>query len=152
MGRRILTALAAAAMLAVVTACDSPDRNVNAPAVGASPAYTPATEAGDARPLNANVTREEFERDKSAYESEARRLRRTVGPAADDLWLWWKTHSALLAAEGVRELTINVDVENNVVTLSGTVADAAQKERAEQVARGVEGVREVKNMLTVGRL
>lgn len=152
MSRRILTALAATAVLAAVLGCDSSDRNVNAPAVGASPAYTPASAAGDDRLRNANVTREEFERDRSVYEREARRLRRTVGPASEDLWLWWKTHSALLAAEDVRELTINVDVENNVVTLTGTVANPAQKDRAEQVARGVEGIREVKNRLTVGKL
>jgi osmotically-inducible protein OsmY len=36
-----------------------------------------------------------------------------------------------------------------VVTLSGSVASAEQKAKAEAVARGVEGVTGVKNMLTV---
>ncbi|MCA1612675.1 MAG: BON domain-containing protein [Acidobacteria bacterium] len=75
-----------------------------------------------------------------------------VGPGADDLWLWWRTRSALAASEDVRDLTINVDVDNGVVTLSGTVRSAEQRGRAEQAARGVGGVRDVKNNLSVGRL
>lgn len=155
MRKRKLSTLAACAALALAASgCDSAsERNGNTAAViGANAAYTPTPGAGDSRPLNANVSREEFDRDRSFYEQEARRLKRTVGPAADDLWLWWKTHSALLAAEDVRELTINVDVENNVVTLSGTVRSDAQKVRAEQVARGVGGVKDVKNNLTIGGL
>jgi osmotically-inducible protein OsmY len=35
------------------------------------------------------------------------------------------------------------------VTLTGTVANAAQKTKAEQVAKAVEGVTSVKNMLKV---
>jgi hyperosmotically inducible protein len=152
MSRSILTALAAAAVLAAAFGCGRSDMNGNTATVGASPAYTPASDAGDTRPLNANITREEFERDKSYYEREARRLRRAVGPAADDLWVWWKTRSALAAADEVRDLTINVDVENGVVTLTGAVASGAQKERAERVTRGVGGVKDVKNSLTVGQL
>ncbi|HYE65834.1 MAG TPA: BON domain-containing protein, partial [Pyrinomonadaceae bacterium] len=45
--------------------------------------------------------------------------------------------------------TINVDVENSVVTLRGSVASNAQKTRAEQVAKGVEGVKSIRNQLTV---
>jgi len=36
-----------------------------------------------------------------------------------------------------------------VVTLTGTVATAAQKTKAEQVAKAVDGVTSVKNMLKV---
>ncbi len=153
MGKRLLTALAAGAVFAA-TGCDSAaERNGNnAATVGANAAYTPAPGSGGAATLNANVTREEFDRNRSAYEQEARRLRRTVGPEADDLWVWWKTHSALANAERVSDLGVNVDVENGVVTLSGAVSDAARKDRAEQVARGVEGVREVRNNLTIGQL
>jgi hyperosmotically inducible protein len=155
MSKRLLTALAAGVLLAAsVAGCGGAGERSgnNAAAVGANAAYTPAPGAGDARPLNANITREEFERDRGYYEQEARRLRRTVGPEADDLWVWWKTRSALYDAEDVRELTIDVDVENGVVTLSGTVRNAAQKEKAGQVARGVGGVKDVRNNLTVGQL
>jgi len=67
----------------------------------------------------------------------------------NDGWLWVKARFDLAAADDLRDSTINVDVDNAVVTLSGTVASAAQKTKAEQVAKTVEGVKSVKNMLKV---
>jgi hyperosmotically inducible protein len=55
----------------------------------------------------------------------------------------------LAAADDLRDSTINVDVNNDVVTLNGTVASAAQKTKAETVAKAVEGVKSVKNLLKV---
>jgi hyperosmotically inducible protein len=49
----------------------------------------------------------------------------------------------------LRDSTINVDVDKDVVTLTGTVATPAQKTKAEQVAKSVEGVKSVKNLLKV---
>ena len=42
-----------------------------------------------------------------------------------------------------------VDVVNDVVTLKGSVASAAEKTKAEQVAKGIDGVKSVKNELKV---
>jgi len=67
----------------------------------------------------------------------------------NDGWLWVKTRFDLAAADDLRDSTINVDVDNAVVTLSGTVATAAQSTKASQVAKAVEGVKSVKNMLKV---
>jgi hyperosmotically inducible protein len=67
-----------------------------------------------------------------------------------DSWLTTKVKSALAADVGLKTLTgINVDTAGSVVTLKGSVDTAANKSRAEQVARGVEGVSSVKNELTV---
>ena len=74
---------------------------------------------------------------------------RTVGTGLNDGWLWVKTRFDLAAADDLRDSTINVDVDNAVVTLSGTVATAAQSTKASQVAKAVEGVKGVKNMLKV---
>lgn len=101
------------------------------------------------RPVNANVSREEYEKDKNYYEQEAKRLGRKIGSGANDLWLWTKTRSALAYADDLKDVTINVDVENDVVTLTGTVPTDKQKARAEQVAKSIEGVKSVKNDLTV---
>jgi hyperosmotically inducible protein len=95
-------------------------------------------------------TREEAERERERYSREARESGRTVGSGANDLWLWVKTRFDLAAADDLRDSTINVDVDNDVVTLTGTVASAAQKTRAEAVARAVEGVKNVRNQLRVG--
>ncbi len=101
------------------------------------------------RMVNANISREEYDRDRESFGDEARRLGRTIGAGANDGWLWTKTRAVLAAADDLRDSTINVDVENDVVTLTGTVATQAQKTRAEQVAKGVEGVQSVRNNLTV---
>ena len=53
------------------------------------------------------------------------------------------------AEDDLRDSTINVDVENEVVTLSGTVANAAQKRKAQEVARGIEGTKNVRSQLTI---
>jgi hyperosmotically inducible periplasmic protein len=67
-----------------------------------------------------------------------------------DSWLTTKVKSALAADVGLKTLTgINVDTAGSVVTLKGSVDTAANKSRAEQVARGVEGVSSVKNELAV---
>ena len=105
--------------------------------------------------VNANTnsrrapTREDYERDKERYHREAKESGRTIGTGLNDGWLWVKTRFDLAAADDLRDSTINVDVENGVVTLTGTVASPAQKSRAEAVAKSVEGVKSVRNLLKV---
>ncbi len=98
---------------------------------------------------NRGLTREEYEKKKEDYAKEAKGSGRTIGTGLNDGWLWTKTRFDLAAADDLRDSTINVDVANAVVTLTGTVATAAQKAKAEAVAKAVEGVTGVKNMLTV---
>jgi osmotically-inducible protein OsmY len=106
---------------------------------------TPVANANTNRP----PTREEYERNKERYQREAKESGRTVGTGLNDGWLWVKARFDLAAADDLRDSTINVDVDNAVVTLTGTVASAAQKTRAEQVAKSVEGVKSVRNQLKV---
>lgn len=97
---------------------------------------------------NANITRDEYDKNRADYERD-KRAGETIGTGANDGWLWTKTRAALLTTSDLRESTIDVDVENEVVTLDGTVGTAAQKTRAEQVAKGIEGVKSVRNNLKV---
>jgi hypothetical protein len=101
------------------------------------------------RTVNANISREEYEKGKESFTEEAKRLGRTIGRGANDGWLWTKTQAVLATTDDLRDSTINVDVDNSVVTLSGTVATQAQKTKAAQVAKGVAGVKSVKNNLVV---
>jgi hyperosmotically inducible periplasmic protein len=154
MRRRIegLLLIVALAMLAV--GCDNTanqntaNRNANANA-NATATPTPAV-ANTNTNSNRAPTREEYDRDRARYDREARESGRTVGSGVNDGWLWVKTRFDLATADDLRDSTINVDVDNDVVTLTGTVASAAQKTRAEQVARAVEGVKNVRNQLRVG--
>lgn len=102
---------------------------------------------------NANTnrapTRAEYEKNKQTYSEQAKGLGSKIGTGLDDGWLWTKTRFDLAAVDDLRDSTINVDVENAVVTLSGTVANAEQKAKAETTAKAVEGVKGVKNMLKV---
>ena len=101
------------------------------------------------RTVNANISREEYEKGKESFAEEAKRLGRTIGTGANDGWLWTKTRAVLATTDDLRDSTINIDVDNAVATLSGTVATQAQKTKAAQVAKGVEGVKSVKNNLVV---
>ena len=96
---------------------------------------------------NTNITREEYDKNRAEYERD--KGSSTIGQGANDSWLWFKTRAALLTTSDLRESTINVDVVNDVVTLKGTVETAAQKTKAEQVAKDIDGVKSVKNELKV---
>ena len=108
-----------------------------------------ATRSENANKGDWGISREEFEKQKERFEREAKGLGRKVGNSSEDLWLWTKTRGALAYANDLRDVTIDVDVENDVVTLSGTVPNEAQKVKAEEIARSIEGVKSVKNEITV---
>jgi hyperosmotically inducible protein len=76
-----------------------------------------------------------------------------AGPAmaasAPDAWLTTKIKIALLTDEGVSARDVNVDTIDGRVTLHGIVGTAAEKAKAEQLARSTKGVREVRNLLQV---
>lgn len=55
--------------------------------------------------------------------------------------------SALQADEVIKGAPIVVDTHDGTVTLSGTVSTRADRQRAEQIALKVEGVRMVRNKL-----
>jgi hyperosmotically inducible protein len=151
MRRRITGFIAVAAFAALLAGCDNTansnataNRNANATAT-ATATPTPVANTN----TNRAPTRAEYEANKERYNREAKQSGRKVGTGANDTWLWIKTRFDLAAADDLRDSTINVDVDNDVVTLSGTVASAAQKARAETVAKSVEGVKSVRNQLTV---
>ncbi len=152
--RRITGLIALGVLSVVLPGCDNTantNRTANANANANATATATATPAAVAN-NNANrraPTREEYERDKERYSREAKESGRTVGSGLNDGWLWVKTRFDLAAADDLRDSTINVDVNNAVVTLSGTVATLAQKAKAEQVAKAVADVKSVRNNLTV---
>ena len=128
-----------------VTTNANANSNANANTAVATSTPVPNTNANTRRA----PTREDYERDKERYNQEAKESGRTIGTGVNDGWLWVKTRFELAGAEDLRDSTINVDVANAVVTLSGTVASAAQKTKAEQTAKAVEGVTSVRNQLRV---
>jgi hyperosmotically inducible protein len=71
--------------------------------------------------------------------------------AADmpDSWVTTKVKLSLLTTDGVSATHVNVDTIDGRVTLHGTVDSAAEKAKAETVARGIKGVSDVRNLLQV---
>ena len=71
--------------------------------------------------------------------------------AADipDAWVTMKTKVSLMTTEGLNTMDLNVDTVKGVVTLHGKVATEAEKAKAETVASGIDGAKEVKNLLQV---
>lgn len=72
-----------------------------------------------------------------------------AGAATPDAWITTKIKLALLTTEGVSGTAIKVDTVMGQVTLYGKVHSAEEKAKAENIARKVEGVEGVRNLLQV---
>ena len=103
----------------------------------------------NANRYSSTMTKEEYEKNKESYATEAKGLGSKIGTGASDGYLWFKTRAALLAADDLRDSTINVDVDNSVITLHGDVASKEQMMKADTIAKGIDGQKGVKNMLAV---
>ena len=69
--------------------------------------------------------------------------------AAGDAGIAAKVKTALMADTSVSGLSIDVDTANGVVTLTGTVNNAAEKAKAIEIAAKVDNVMRVEDKLTV---
>ncbi len=72
-----------------------------------------------------------------------------VGRVASDSWITTKAKSKLLAEESLKSLKISVETHKGEVLLSGFVASADLKAKAEEIVTGIEGVKSVKNSIEV---
>ena len=68
-----------------------------------------------------------------------------------DAWLMMKVKTTLLFHRSVSASKTEVDVKDGIVTLRGDAASQAQKELTTEYARDVEGVKDVKNEMTVAK-
>lgn len=66
-----------------------------------------------------------------------------AGEAASDTWITTKVKSTLLAEDATPGMDIEVETNNGVVSLSGTVATEAEREAAIAKAKQIKGVRDV---------
>jgi hyperosmotically inducible periplasmic protein len=68
---------------------------------------------------------------------------------SSDTWISMKVKSALLFHRNVSATGTEVDVKDGSVTLKGEAANQAQKELTTEYAKDVDGVKSVKNEMTV---
>ena len=76
------------------------------------------------------------------------------GSPADhsDGWIGVKVKSTLLFHRNVRATKTDVNVTDGMVTLSGEASSQAQKELTTEYAKDVEGVKGVKNEMTIAKI
>ena len=68
-----------------------------------------------------------------------------------DAWIGTKVKTTLLYHRNVRGTKTEVNVKDGVVTLTGEASSLAQKELTTEYAKDVEGVKAVKNLMTVAK-
>jgi len=75
-----------------------------------------------------------------------------TGRAIDDGWIKSKIYAQYLADWNtvLNDSDIDIDVDNNVVTLNGTVKTNEAKTKAVSIAKATDGVKSVKDNLRVG--
>jgi hyperosmotically inducible protein len=154
--KTLLTILAGAALSLSAAGCNSADNaNANANANRAANANMAATVTPTATPAstggvyNRNYnSKDDYKKDDTSYRAEAKNAGQSIGSGLEDGWIHLKVRGALAAVDDLRDSTINVDVDNNVVTLRGSVANAASKAAAEKAAH-VDGVKSVTNKLEI---
>jgi osmotically-inducible protein OsmY len=154
MNRKTVLALLAGAALSVAAACNGADNanmntNANTNANRATPATPTPTAVANTNARNWNANREEYNKNENSYRAEVKNMGETIGSGLEDGWIHFKVRGALFAVDDLRDSTINVDVDKNVVTLRGSVASAEQKKKAEDAAKKVDGVKSVVNKLEV---
>jgi osmotically-inducible protein OsmY len=72
-----------------------------------------------------------------------------TGEVMTDGWITTRVKSRFVGQSLLKNSDIDVDTDQHVVTLKGTVTNAAGRSRAGVIAKGTEGVHRVINRLTI---
>lgn len=159
--KKLATLIALAALAAGCSSTDNANmasRNGNAAVVNSNNSNMAAnsntaananTANANRRDYNANISEADYEREKDRYGREAKEAGESVGSGLKDGYLWVKTKGSLAGVDDLRDSTINVDVNDGVITLRGTVASAVQKAAAVKAANAIDGKKSVKDELKV---
>jgi len=73
-----------------------------------------------------------------------------TGEVITDSWITTRVKSKFVGEDLLKGSDINVDTNDHVVTLKGTVMSSAGRARAVEQAKEVEGVHKVVDLLTIG--
>src|SRR6185295_12532824 len=73
-----------------------------------------------------------------------------VADEVTDAYLISKLHADFINEDSLKGSDINVDSDDHVVTLKGTVMSQAGRARAVAIAKGTKGVKRVVDHLTIG--
>ncbi len=132
--KNILTITAAMFLVAGVVACDKPG---------------PAESAGKSIDQKVDQMGDKIEKAGNSAADTMSHEGEKAGIAIDDTGITAKVKAAILAEPGLKTLQISVKTINGIVTLSGSVGTAANRDTVEGLAGAVAGVSRVKNDLVV---
>ena len=135
--------VAAGVILALIFAISGCNQTAPPPNIAPSPpsAATPTTPPAESQAATPSSS--------ARSPGPAEKTGREVGEILDDATITAKVKAALLQAADVKGLDVKVETDKAVVQLSGFVASQAQIDKAVDVAKGVRGVREVQNKMSV---
>lgn len=85
----------------------------------------------------------------SAASCSVARDQQTVGAFIDDATITTQVKARMLNNSDVSGTSISVETLNGTVLLSGFATSSAEKSEAETIARGVNGVKEIRNEIAV---
>ena len=107
--------------------------------------------AADKTARTADKTEDKMDRAADKAADKSANAAKKTGRAIDDGWIKSKIYAQYLADWNtvLDDSDIDVDVNNNMVTLNGTVKTAAAKAKAVSIAKATDGVKGVKDNLRV---
>jgi osmotically-inducible protein OsmY len=119
---------------------------------GALSARSPATSqsAGDTIKKGAVKTKDGVVKGAKVVGNKTKDGVSKTGEIMTDGWITSRVSARFVNEDTLKNSNINVDTNDHIVTLTGTVVTSAGRARAGVVARQTEGVRRVVNNLTVG--
>jgi hyperosmotically inducible protein len=121
-----------------------------APAALSARAATAPQGAGDAIKNGATKTRDGVIKGAKVAGNKTKDGVSKTGEIMTDGWITSRVSARFVNEDTLKDSNINVDTNDRIVTLEGTVLTSAGRVRAGAVARQTEGVRHVVNRLTVG--
>jgi osmotically-inducible protein OsmY len=137
MNRKTLAAMLALALL-TMAACGGDDHAnanhantaANRAAANSNARANTNAAVSERRDLDWKISLADFRNKMAEYKAEADRLGSKIGSGANDLWIWTKVRAALADLENFPTTSVNVDVDNGNVALSGTVENGQQRVEA----------------------
>jgi hyperosmotically inducible protein len=117
-------------------------------AAGGAPVYAQSA-TNEKMERKANETKDKMERKADEAKDKAKSVTQEAKTGLTDSWITSKTKIALFADDRVKGRQVHVETRNGTVMLRGKVDSNEAKAAAGEVAKGIEGVKSVKNELQV---
>lgn len=132
----------------VNTAGPAPASNVAPSAVASNADASPATQASPGSAAAQQGAPPAPAPGASTSAPAAKAPKPQIGSGGNDLFLFTQARAAINGDDDLKSANVVIEVKEGVITLSGNVASAALKSKAEELARGA-GAKAVKNQLRV---